>query len=376
MSHEPSSQPLQIAYKSIRLRDQVEPRSEEIGREFGLSPLTARILAARGFEPSVELKNFLEPSLREGLPHPAALKGLKEACEVVREVAESGGTIAIACDFDVDGLSGGSLLYSFLRECKIRSRVFVPDRFEEGYGLNERIVREAKANGHSLLVTVDYGTTSTKELSLARELGLKTIVIDHHHVQEAPVCDVFINPKQEGCGFAGETLCAVGLVWYFTLGLKRVLSGIDSVDPKTFLDLACLGTICDMVPLNGPNRVIAKRGLELLAQSTRPGLVALRNVIGAHSKLSCSHVSFGIGPRLNAAGRLVSGELVVELLTTEDSKKAEKIAKRLDKLNKERQTIEEQVKEGAVQKLEERGELPSGIVVWDREFHTGVIGIV
>jgi single-stranded-DNA-specific exonuclease len=228
-----------------------------------------------------------------------------------------------------------------------------------------------------LIITIDYGTTNIKELNLARKLGLQTIVVDHHHVGDLKTpADVFINPNQKGCGFAKKILSASGLAWYLITGLKKCLPQAKDVDAKTYLDLACLGTICDMVPLIGANRVIAKRGLELLALTQRPGLISLKNVSGVRDRVTCSDVGFGMGPRLNAAGRMVHGDVVIELLTTSDSNVSSKLAQRLNKLNTERQDTEARVKECALEQIRERGHLPAGLVVWDPEFHTGVVGIV
>lgn len=361
--------------KRVRLREQNPSVAEEIAYAFSLSPLTSRVLSARGFLPDERLKNYLVPTLKSGLPNPSELKNLDAAADTICKFGKADRGIAIACDFDVDGLSGGSLVYDFLQKAGFRSHVYVPDRFSEGYGLNERIVRDVKKHGYEMLLTIDYGTTNKKELELAKELGLYTVVVDHHHVVSNPPADIFINPHQEGCGFADGTLCAAGLGWYLVVALSSRLKNED-LNPKNFLDLACLGTICDMVPLQGPNRIIARRGLENLANTSRPGLVALKNVCGVSHNVSCSHVSFGIGPRLNAAGRMVSGELVIELLTTQDSRKAEKLAKKLNKLNLERQATEEEVKNEALKQISSRGGVPSGIVAWDKNFHTGVIGIV
>ncbi|RMG44183.1 MAG: hypothetical protein D6719_02320, partial [Candidatus Dadabacteria bacterium] len=351
-----------IAHKGIKLREQRKDIAEKIEKEFKLSSVASRILAARGFEPNADLKNYLAPTLKNGLPDPRGLKNLKEACALIREVADSDGKIAVCCDFDVDGLSGGAELHHFLRSCGIDSKVFVPDRFTHGYGLNSDMVKEIARDGFSLLITVDYGTTNEKELSEARAAGLKAIVIDHHHVGDHnPPCDVFINPNQKGCGFADATLCAAGLVWYLLVGLSKALPQAKSISVKDYLDLAALGTICDMVPLRGANRVIAKRGLEMLERTARPGLMALKNVAGIQKEVQCSHVSFGIGPRLNAAGRMIHGELVIELLTTEDSRKAEKLARKLNKLNQERQDTEARIKEISVKRVQAGEELPWGI---------------
>jgi single-stranded-DNA-specific exonuclease len=362
--------------KKIRLKPQDSIAAEQISKEMGVNPVLGRVLAARGFRPDETLKQFINPSLREGLPNPSQLKNLKEAAALIGEVHKAGKAIAICCDFDVDGLSGGSLVHDLFNTAKIASKVFVPDRFVDGYGLNEKVVRQIAHDGFGLLLTIDFGTTNAKEFTIARELGLKTIVVDHHHMTtEAPPVDVFINPNQPGCGFASGTACAAGLAWYLTVGLKSELK-LNSVDSRDLLELACLGTICDMVPLVGMNRVIAKRGLERLSITERPGLRALRNVMGVRGAVGCTDVSFGIGPRLNAAGRIVHGELVVELLTTRDTSRAEKLARQLNDLNAERQDIEGSVKAEAIQQVERDVHHRWGLAAYGQDFHTGVIGIV
>jgi single-stranded-DNA-specific exonuclease len=362
--------------KRIRLRSHDSNIAHAIVNELKTHDVVGRILAARGFFPGEDLKNYLQPTLRNGLPDPSKLKNLPEAVEAIAACHRAGKTIAICCDFDVDGLSGGSVVHDFFNAAGIASKVFVPDRFVDGYGLHEHVVRQIAEAGFGLLLTIDFGTTNVKELTVAKELGLTTVVVDHHHISDAPPpADVFINPHQKGCGFANGTASAAGLAWYLVLGLAKEFkeSGIDA---KSYLELACLGTICDMVPLIGVNRVIAKRGLESLSESKRPGLRALRNVIGVRGNVGCSDVSFGIGPRLNAAGRIVHGELVVELLTTRDSVRADKLARDLNELNAERQVIENAVKEAAIAQIEASGGPSWGLVAWHEDFHTGVIGIV
>lgn len=363
-------------HKRIRVRRQFADVAESIAAGYGLNHVTGRVLAARGFKPDESLKHFINPSLKESLPDPSRLKNIDAACALIAATINAGRSIAICCDFDVDGLSGGSQVHHFVRAVGATSRVFVPDRFEDGYGLNEGMIRTIAEDGFALVITIDYGTTNKKELTLARELGLKTIVVDHHHVVEPPPADVFINPHQTGCGFADKILCAAGLAWYLIVALRRVLPEAKEIDVRRYLDLASLGTICDMVPLVGANRTIAKRGLEELTHTERVGLRSLMNVMGVKGAVGCSDVSFGLGPRLNAAGRMVHGDLVVELLTTTDSRKADTIAQRLNKLNLERQQAETEVKEIAVRMIKALDALPSGIVVWEPDFHTGVIGIV
>ena len=369
--------PLRIAHKKIKLRQYDSEIARKISEQFNLQVVTGKILAARGFEPNVELENFLAPSLKSGLPAPENLLNLHKACELINEIVEAGSKIAICCDFDVDGLSGGSQVYSFFRSIDVPCEVFVPCRFTEGYGLHADTVRTIAERGFELIITIDFGTTNENELALARELGLKTIVIDHHHVgSKRPPADVFVNPMQPGCGFASGLLCAAGLAWYLIAGLRRRLARAANIDPRTYLDLACLGTICDMVPLVGANRVIAKRGMELLEQTTRPGLLALKKVSAVGKRVSCTDISFGLGPRINAAGRMVHGEVVIELLATEDRALAARTSKRLDQLNQERKAAEEYVKALVIEQLEELGSLPPALVFWDAQFHTGVVGIV
>jgi len=371
--------------KRIRIRQQDVEQARSISQALSVSEVVGRVLAARGFKPGKDLQDFITPTLKNGLPDPASLKNLTAAAQAIAQCHAAGKAVAICCDFDVDGLSGGSVVHDFCNAAGVTSKVFVPDRFVDGYGLNERVVREIAASGFGLLLTIDFGTTNAKELKVAKELGLTTVVVDHHHMSgEPPPADVFINPHQKGCGFANGIACAAGLAWYLVLALSKEFKKAG-IDPKDYLELACLGTICDMVPLIGVNRVIAKRGLEALSESKRPGLRALRNVIGIKGAVGCGDVSFGIGPRLNAAGRIVHGELVVELLTTRDSVRADKLARDLNELNAERQTIEGVVKQQAIEQIEEQianlgvEEEESdlwGLVAWHEEFHTGVIGIV
>ncbi|NMC62337.1 MAG: hypothetical protein GYA55_04145, partial [SAR324 cluster bacterium] len=344
-----SSSTLRIAHKIIELRPQNEAEAEAISKEYGLSLIASRILSARGFKVGEELKNFLNPSLKEGIPDPAELKGLLDACVLIRDCWKAKDKVALACDFDVDGLSGCAQLSHFLKTIGMECLVLVPDRFADGYGLNKGIVKEAAARKCRLLISIDYGTSNKEELEFAHELGLKTIVIDHHHITRGDLpADVFINPHQEGCGFAGKVLSAAGLIWFLLIGLKKAISRASNLDVKEYLDLACLGTICDMVPLVGANRVIVSKGLELLRNTQRVGLKALKEVSGINNQVSCYDVGFALGPRINAAGRIVHGSMVIELLTTNDTQVAKKIAGDLNKLNVERQEVETSMKNKAV----------------------------
>lgn len=366
-----------VVRRSISLRQQALEEAIRIASHFRLSEVASRILAARGFSADSILKQFITPSLKEGLPLPEALRGIKEACAIIAEAQKNGEKIAICCDFDCDGLTSGAQLSDFFNRVGISYKLFVPDRFVDGYGLNQRIVEEAKNSDCSVIVTLDFGTKSYEEIKRARELGLKTVIIDHHNTDEGHAdADVFVNPHHSECGFADRILSASGLTWYFIVALRNHFPNCRHIDPKEFLDLAAIGTICDMVPLRGANRVLAKRGLELLSQTRRPGLIALKSVAGIKADVKCSDVSFGIGPRINAAGRIVHGDLVIELLTTANERRARDLAQKLNRLNAERQEEETKVKDRAVRQIVGKGEIPWGLVAADVNFHTGVIGIV
>jgi single-stranded-DNA-specific exonuclease len=370
-----SSPSWELPQKTISIREQNSAVAQEIESAHGLSKIISQILASRGFEPGSKLVEFISPSLKFGLKPPSELKGLQEAVALIVQTIKSRQSVFICSDFDVDGLSGAAQMTLFFRSFGIPLTVRVPNRFTEGYGLNYTIIQEAIDSKSSLLITIDFGTKNVEELALAKKNGIKTIVIDHHICDKTiPDVDAFINPNQEGCSFSSENLCASGLVWYVIASLKNHFP--DTFEPKEFLDLACLGTICDMVPLTGINRVIATRGLEILSTSRKPGLRALVKKVSRKKELNAYDVSFGIGPRLNAAGRLEHGDIVLNLITTVDQKKAEKTADTLDKLNSQRQKTEVKVKDDAISKVLTLPTLPYGIVVWGTNYHTGVVGIV
>lgn len=363
--------------KKIKLKLQNPSLGQAIMESFNIHPVASRVLAARGYKPDETLKNFITPSLKDGIPSPDGIKNLQLAADLLIFDLKSGNKVAICSDFDVDGLSSAALVSTFFKHIKLDHISLVPDRFTEGYGLNKKMIQQAKDAGCSTILTIDYGTKNGEELAFANQLGLKTVVVDHHHVGDsAPSCDAFVNPAQQGCGFAGATLCAAGLSWYLIVSMKQRLGVSAQVDPKLYLDLAALGTICDMVPLTGVNRVIAKRGLELLTNTQRVGLVALKNIAGINGTVNCSDVSFGLGPRINAAGRMVHGSLVLDLLTTNEHSKAQHIAKKLNALNAERQEMEQKIKDAALAQIQTLNSLPPALVVWDQTFHTGVLGIV
>lgn len=356
----------------------------------GLSSIAARVLIARGLNDLEQARAFLNPSLRDHLPSPSTIKNIDAAAALILDSIQNGEQITIYTDFDVDGVSSGSQLFLYLHALGARVSTYTPNRFTEGYGLVLSAVEKLARAGTRLLITVDCGISSHAEFALAKRLGMKGLVVDHHEPHGLPPADIIVNPAQDGCPFREHKLAAAGLVWMLLIVLrqharKREMRRADGTlieppDPKDFLDLAALGTICDMVPLTGVNRVIAQRGIEAMKQSTRPGMVALKNVAGADSKYTfgAGQVSFQLGPRINAAGRLSDASDVVQLLTTLDSVKANTIAQAIDRLNDRRKTVEESCKDECIRAVLADAELRDrgAYAVFGPNYHIGVIGIV
>ncbi len=363
-----------------------EEQALEISQALGLSLITAKILVSRGITTSSSAKTYLSPSFRNDLPDPSNIKNIDQAAEILLQAAENGKVIVVFSDFDVDGLTSGAQLVLFLKKLGAKVQHYTPNRFDEGYGLSMAAVKGLASAGAEVLVTVDCGISDHEEILLAKKLGLKTLIIDHHLPHGLPDADVIVDPAQEGCPFRDYQLAAAGIVWMLLIVLRKKLRdcsslSMDSVpEPKDYLDLAALGTICDMVPLRDLNRLIAYRGVEAISRSKRPGLVALRQIAGVYDnpRFGAGHVSFSLGPRINAAGRLGDAKEAFELLATEDSKRAKVLAKKIDQLNTKRRIAEESVREACFQQINQNPELAErpALALFGTEYHIGVIGIV
>lgn len=360
-----------------------------IAKELNVSPVLARILVSRSIATVADARNFLYPNLRSHLPDPSEVKNIEKAARLLLEAVEDNTLITIYCDFDVDGLSAGAQLYLYLVSLGAKVNYYTPNRFAEGYGLVSSAIEKCVRGGTGLLVAVDCGVTSERELAYAKKLGLKTIVLDHHQMHALPPADILIDPVQDGCPFGKHQLCAAGLVWMLLIVLRKEVSvrwkekleskGLNVPDPKDFLDLAVLGTICDMVPLTGLNRLIAHRGIEALRNTSRPGLIALKEVASvSKGRLNAGHVSFAMGPRINAAGRLDDASQVFELLTTGNANRAKSLAQCVSKLNDKRKAIEEDMRLACLEMIakEERFRDVPAFVLFGEDFHLGVVGIV
>ena len=351
-----------------------------------VSFLLARLIALRGYLDLIQARSFLSSSLRNDLPSPFIMADMEPAVLRVVEALQNGEQIAVWGDYDVDGTTGASVLVTFLRAIGAAPIYHVPHRIEEGYGLNIDGLRGLKERGVDLVITIDCGISNAREVESAAVLGLDVIVIDHHQPpDELPPAVAVINPHRHDCSFPDKGLCAAGLAFYFVIGLRARLrdenffAGRDVPDVRHFLDIVTLGTIADMVPLRGVNRTLIRRGLLELANSSRPGVLALKQVAEIPSgEVSAGQVGFRLGPRINAAGRVDYGIKVVELLTTESAEVATRIARELDEHNRERRTLEAEVLQRALQQAEALiAEAPRcSLVLAGEGWHPGVLGIV
>jgi single-stranded-DNA-specific exonuclease len=349
-----------------------------------ISPLLSRMLVLRGCE-GENARRYLSSSLRDDLPSPFEMADMAAAVHRVVDAIKNKEQIAIWGDYDVDGTTGAAVLVCFLREVGVAAIYYVPHRIEEGYGLNIDGLRRLRDRGVDLVITVDCGISNAAEIAAAVKMGLSLVVVDHHQPpDELPPAHAVINPHRKDCGFPDKGLCAAGLAFYLVIGLRAKLrdegwfTGAEP-DVRRYLDIVTLGTIADMVPLKGVNRTLIRRGLAELSGSTRPGVMALKQVSSIPAgAVSAGQVGFRLGPRINAAGRVDYGIKVVELLTTDSPEIALKIAQELDAHNSERRTIEAAVLEQALTQaaaMMERGSRHS-LVLAGEGWHPGVLGIV
>ncbi len=351
-----------------------------------ISPLVARLLMLRGLIDHDETRCYLSSSLRSDLPSPFKMADMQPAVERIVRAIRTNELIAIWGDYDVDGTTGAAVLVCFLREIGAEPIYYIPHRIEEGYGLNIEGLRRLKERGVSLLVTVDCGISNAFEIESAQAMGLDIVVVDHHQPPEAlPPALAVINPHRPDCPFPDKNLCAAGLAFYLVIGLRASLrdggwfTRSQHPDVRRYLDIVTLGTIADMVPLKGVNRTLIRRGLAELGGSTRPGVVALKQVARiAAGAISAGQVGFQLGPRINAAGRVDDAIKVVELLTTNSNEVALRIAQELDQHNRERRLIEANVLEQALAYIEERLNAAErySLVLGSEGWHPGVLGIV
>lgn len=341
--------------------------------ELGLGPAAAAILARRGHTDPAAARDFLAADTRTD---PSDLPGAHEACALILRHVDAGARVLVFGDYDVDGVSSTAMMIRTLRSLGAEPAWQLPSR-AEGYGLNVSAVEAIARSGVHLLITVDCGVTSVAEVARARELGMEVLVTDHHRpAGQLPECPI-VHPALGPGGIespAGE-LCAAGVVLKLSEALLAA-AGMDPAAAEEDLDLAGLATVCDMVPLRGENRRIAREGIEALGRTRKPGLRALMRVADLEpGDLDARSAGFRLGPRINAAGRLQRADAALELLLTDDEERAEQVALELDRLNHDRRETEQRILHEAEAAC--RDQLAAGaLVVAGEGWHAGVVGIV
>jgi len=359
---------------------------DELGRNAGISPVLAELLLRGGVAKPADATKFLNPTL-SALSDPFLLRNVEAGARRLRRAIAEREQIVVLGDYDVDGVSSTALLVSVLRRFGLNPRFVVPRRMEDGYGLSRSAIDRALEGGKpGLFVALDCGTNSIDEVAYLVAQGVDVLVVDHHRSKEKALDQgILINPHV----VAGDEdepwrhLCTVGLVFKLAHGLLKLLSAEnDSValnlKLRDYLDLAALGTVADLVPLQGENRIIARQGLKILQTTKRPGLRALMQVAGVktENEIMPVDISFRLGPRINASGRLADAALSVELMLSEDEKFCLDTARQLDAFNRERQDIERQITEEAERMIETKFSDWPGIVLYGDDWHPGVVGIV
>src|SRR5271155_2826718 len=369
-----------------RLDERGAARALAIAQRHDLPELLARILAGRNVEADA-VDAFLDPSIKRAMPDPYVLTAMKEAAERIANAVGRGESVAIFGDYDVDGATSAALLARYLRQCGRDPIIHIPDRLFEGYGPNVEAVRALAARGATLLVCVDCGTTSIEPLTEAKKLGLDVVVIDHHQAdEELPPAVAVVNPNRRDDLSGLGHLAAVGLTFMTVVAVNRVLrargfwtAGRPEPELLDMLDDVALGTVADVVPLTGLNRAFVAKGLIALRRRERPGHVSLMDVARLSSPPEAWHLGFLLGPRINAGGRIGRAALGAPLSLEADPIEAAKIAAELDRLNRERQVIEQEtVAQAEAEALAALGiEEKGAVVVTAAEgWHPGVVGLV
>jgi single-stranded-DNA-specific exonuclease len=355
-----------------------EPAPPEFVAELAYSPIVSNLLYQRDIRDKQTAEEFLHSDYRTGLHDPFLMKDMDVASARIARAIENGESMAVYGDYDTDGVTAVALLMQAIPAMGGKLRPYIPHRVREGYGLNREAIESLANDGISLLITVDCGISNLAEVAYARELGLDVIVTDHHSPpEEVPNANAVVNPKQKDCSYPYDQLVGVGIAYKLVQaivrqGLRLPLRGRD------LLDVVAVGTVTDMGPLTGENRVLVKHGLDALNSTSRPGLRALINASGlTQGKIKASDIGFGLGPRINAAGRLDDATRSYDLLLAENFGSAEKLASELNQANRQRQDLTKEVQESAKAFAESDGSVENRIIVIAGEdYPAGVVGLV
>ena len=350
-------------------------QAEAYAEIFDIPVIVAKVLLNRGFTDAAEAKKFLDKN-SDSFYSPSLLRDMDKAVARIKEAIEKKENVVVYGDYDVDGITSTALLVSYLRGQGVDAQAYIPDRQNEGYGINKAAVKKISEGGATLLISVDTGITAFEETEYAKELGCDVIITDHHECkQELPNAVAVINPKRMDCNYPFKDLAGVGVAF------KLVCAASEKTESELlneYADIVALGTIADVVSLKDENRIIAARGIEKLSTNPNTGLAAVISTLGLRQKWNnCAVVSYSIAPRLNAAGRMSNAMIAVDLLLTKDPMEAQELAVRLDDDNKNRQNQEKVIFDEAVEMINSIDLADKKVLVLaKRNWHHGIIGVV
>ena len=354
-----------------------QERATQLAQEINVSSALAALLMQRGVDSFEQAKDFFRPSLKN-LHDPFLLKDMDHAVRRLALAIQREEKILIYGDYDVDGTTSVALVYGFLRGFYAPIDFYIPDRYQEGYGISEQGVQYAVEHDYRLIISLDCGIRAVKLVNQARKQGIDFIICDHHRPgDELPPAHAIINAKQDGCSYPYKELCGCGvgfkLLQAFCQETKRPVGELYA-----FLDLVAVAIAADIVPITGENRILAHYGLRQLNQSSRPGLKALAEVAGLRLPITIDSVVFGIAPRINAAGRMKHAKAAVELLLAQDETTATDLATQLNKNNSQRRGLDADMTQQALAMIGQDDKLiqAKSTVLFDASWHKGVVGIV
>ena len=347
---------------------------ETLGELGDFHPVLRQILYYRGYHTKASALAYLQAIPPSGT-EPENLTGLVQAVDRIQYAIEQQENIVVYGDYDADGVTATALLVTALRALGANVREYIPNRFDEGYGLNLDALRTLHSEGARLIVTVDCGIRSWDEADYSHNVGMDLIITDHHYpLDQLPSAFAIINPKQPGDIYPEKNLAGVGLAFKLLQGLSRYKG--NTLDPQAYLDLVALGTVADMVPLTGENRALVRSGMEQIRRPHRQGIMALIGVSGlTAARITTSDLGYSLAPRINATGRLDSALASLNLLTTQDYKEAGQLAQWLEIQNRERQKVTRDIQAKAESKIILDEHIPLLLFAADAEFNPGVVGL-
>lgn len=361
------------------LKSSADPDTvSRLSSELGIDPVLAELLVQRGVTTFMDARAFFRPDL--GLLHdPFLMKDMDVAVERLHRAVSSGEKILVYGDYDVDGTTAVSLVYSFLRKLTPGVDFYIPDRYDEGYGVSDKGIEWASSNGFTLIITLDCGIKANDKVAYAASMGIDVIVCDHHLPEnDLPAAVAVLDPKREDCTYPFDDLSGCGVGFKLVQGYSARY-GIPFSELEPLLDLTVVSIASDLVSVVGENRILAHFGLKRLNENPRQGLLAMIRLSGLEpSHISIDDIVFKIGPRINAAGRMETGRMAVDLLTATEESEAMRIAGEINEYNNERKSIDREITREALEMVQSGGSLSNGhaTIVYDPSWHKGVVGIV